>query len=57
VSVVSLVNLGAGIGPLLSLPFNDILGRIWSYRLWMLVYGIGIILEVRCLAHKSRKNG
>ncbi|GFZ46009.1 hypothetical protein JCM24511_03743 [Saitozyma sp. JCM 24511] len=45
-NLVSLVNLGAGIGPLLSLPFNDILGRIWSYRLWMLVYGIGIILEV-----------
>jgi hypothetical protein len=49
---LSLVNLGAGIGPLLSLPFNDIIGRIWSYRLWMLVYCIGIILEVRCLAHE-----
>jgi len=44
-SVVSFVNLGAGIGPLLTLPLNDWIGRVWSYRLWMTVYAIGIAIE------------
>lgn len=45
-SVVSFVNLGAGIGPLMTIPISDAIGRRWSYRLWQLVYAIGIIVQV-----------
>ncbi|KAM0754003.1 putative transporter [Meredithblackwellia eburnea MCA 4105] len=45
-NIVSLVNLGAGIGPLLSLPLNDRIGRLWSLRLWQFVFAIGVIIEV-----------
>lgn len=44
-NIVSFVNLTAGIGALLSFFLNDKLGRIWSYRLYMLIYAIGNIIE------------
>jgi MFS family permease len=40
-NLVSFVNLGAGIGALLSYFVNDRIGRVWSLRLYMSLYIIG----------------
>ncbi|KAI5478085.1 MFS quinate transporter [Pseudohyphozyma bogoriensis] len=53
-NIVSLVNLGAGFGPLLSLPLNDRIGRVWSLRLWQLIYAVGIIIEVFATGHTGQ---
>lgn len=44
-NIVSFVNLTAGIGALLSFFLNDKIGRLWSLRLYMVVYAIGVIIE------------
>lgn len=44
-AVVSLVNLGAGVGPLLTIPITDRIGRKWTYRLWQTVYAVGIVVQ------------
>lgn len=44
-NIVSLVNLGAGIGAFLSFFLNDRIGRIWSYRTYMTIYIIGNLVE------------
>ncbi|OCF31422.1 hypothetical protein I316_06824 [Kwoniella heveanensis BCC8398] len=45
-NMVSLVSLGCGIGPILSLPLNDVLGRRNSVRLWQLVNAAGLVIEI-----------
>lgn len=42
---MSFVNLTAGIGALLSFFLNDKIGRLWSLRLYMVVYSTGVIIE------------
>lgn len=44
-NIVSLVNLGAGIGALLSFFLNDRIGRVWSLRLYQLVYIVGSLVS------------
>jgi MFS family permease len=44
-NIVSLVNLGAGVGAFLSFFLNDRIGRIWSYRTYMTIYIIGNLIE------------
>lgn len=41
---ISLVYVGAGIGAALSFFLNDKIGRLWSFRLYMLVWIIGQII-------------
>ncbi|KAJ5088024.1 general substrate transporter [Penicillium angulare] len=44
-NIVSLVNLGAGIGALLSFLLNDRVGRLMSLRLYQLLYIIGSLIS------------
>ncbi|KAF7631932.1 hypothetical protein AFLA_012779 [Aspergillus flavus NRRL3357] len=44
-NIVSFVNLGAGVGALLSFLLNDRIGRRWSMRLYQLVYIIGSLIS------------
>lgn len=44
-NIVSFVNLTAGIGALASFFLNDRLGRLWSFRLYMVIYIIGNLIE------------
>ncbi|KAF3025889.1 hypothetical protein E8E14_014841 [Neopestalotiopsis sp. 37M] len=44
-NLVSFVNLGAGIGALLSFLVNDRIGRIWSMRVYHTVYVIGTLIS------------
>lgn len=48
-NVVSLVNLGAGFGALLSFLLNDRVGRILSLRIYQLVYIAGSLIS--CLSY------
>lgn len=41
---VSIVYLGAGIGALLSFFINDRIGRLWSWRLYVLIWSVGQII-------------
>ncbi|KAF6808333.1 hypothetical protein CMUS01_13914 [Colletotrichum musicola] len=41
---ISLVYVGAGVGAALSYFLNDRIGRMWSYRLYMLVWVIGQVI-------------
>ncbi|KAM0547312.1 hypothetical protein ACHAPJ_010447 [Fusarium lateritium] len=43
---VSIVYVGFGVGSALTFFINDRLGRIWSYRLYTLVYCIGTIIAI-----------
>lgn len=44
-NLVSFVNLGAGVGALLSFLLNDRVGRIWSLRTYQLVYIAGSLIS------------
>ncbi|CAG9936348.1 unnamed protein product [Clonostachys rosea f. rosea IK726] len=48
-NIVSLVNVGAGVGALLSFFLNDKLGRIWSMRVYQALYAIGSL--VACFSY------
>ncbi|KAL4811840.1 general substrate transporter [Aspergillus spinulosporus] len=48
-NLISFVNLGAGIGSLLSFLVNDRLGRIWSLRFYQLLYIAGSLIS--CFAY------
>lgn len=43
---VSIVYVGFGVGAGLTFFINDVLGRIWSYRLYTLVYWIGTLMAI-----------
>ncbi|KAF9879322.1 hypothetical protein CkaCkLH20_02865 [Colletotrichum karsti] len=43
---VSIVYVGFGLGAGLSFFLNDVLGRIWSYRLYTLVYAVGTLVAI-----------
>jgi sugar porter (SP) family MFS transporter len=44
-NIVSLVNIGAGVGALLSFFLNDKIGRIWSMRLYQTTYAVGSLIS------------
>ena len=44
-NIVSLVNVGAGCGALLSFFLNDKIGRIWSMRLYQATYAAGSLIS------------
>ncbi|KAJ5095517.1 hypothetical protein NUU61_004873 [Penicillium alfredii] len=44
-NIVSLVNLGTGIGALLSFLLNGRIGRIWSMRIYQLLYIAGSLIS------------
>ncbi|KAL4896923.1 general substrate transporter [Aspergillus ambiguus] len=48
-NVVSLVNLGAGVGALLSFLLNDRVGRIWAMRIYQSTYIVGTLIS--CLSY------
>ncbi|RDW74442.1 uncharacterized protein DSM5745_07104 [Aspergillus mulundensis] len=50
-NLVSFVNLGAGIGALLSFLVNDRLGRIWSLRLYQALYIAGSLISCFAYGH------
>ncbi|OJJ39996.1 hypothetical protein ASPWEDRAFT_46962 [Aspergillus wentii DTO 134E9] len=50
-NIVSLVNLGAGVGALLSFLLNDRIGRIWSMRIYQLVYIAGSLVSCFSSGH------
>ncbi|KAK6202205.1 hypothetical protein LQW54_008917 [Pestalotiopsis sp. IQ-011] len=50
-NLVSFVNLGAGIGALLSFLLNDRLGRIWSMRIYHIIYVIGTLISCFSYGH------
>lgn len=43
---ISIVYVGYGVGAALTFFINDRLGRIWSYRLYTLVYCIGTLITI-----------
>jgi MFS family permease len=45
------VNLGAGVGALLSFLVNDRLGRVWSLRLYQLLYIAGSLISCFAYGH------
>lgn len=48
---ISYVYLGAGAGAALSFFINDRIGRLWSYRLYVLVWIIGQIIATFSMGH------
>lgn len=48
---ISFVYIGAGIGAALSFLTNDRIGRLWSFRLYMLVWVIGQIIATFSMGH------
>ncbi|KAF9878050.1 MFS quinate transporter [Colletotrichum karsti] len=44
-NLVSFVNIGAGVGAFLSFFLNDKIGRIWSMRLYQVVYAAGSMIS------------
>lgn len=44
-NIVSLVNLGAGVGALLSFLLNDAIGRLMSLRIYQLIYIVGSLIS------------
>ncbi|KAL4874262.1 general substrate transporter [Aspergillus karnatakaensis] len=50
-NLISFVNLGAGVGALLSFLVNDRLGRIWSLRLYQGLYIIGSLISCFAYGH------
>ncbi|KAI9151508.1 Quinate permease [Paramyrothecium foliicola] len=44
-NIVSLVNVGAGVGAFLSFFLNDRIGRIWSMRLYQSTYAVGSLIS------------
>ncbi|RTE84910.1 hypothetical protein BHE90_000591 [Fusarium euwallaceae] len=48
-NIVSLVNVGAGVGAFLSFFLNDRIGRLWSARLYQTIYAIGSLIS--CLSY------
>lgn len=50
-NLVSFVNLGAGVGALLSFLINDRLGRIWSLRLYQALYIVGSLISCFAYGH------
>ncbi|KAL3456165.1 general substrate transporter [Aspergillus heterothallicus] len=50
-NIVSFVNLGAGVGALLSFLINDRLGRIWSLRLYQALYIAGSLISCFAYGH------
>ncbi|KAL5042327.1 general substrate transporter [Aspergillus fruticulosus] len=50
-NLISFVNLGAGIGALLSFLVNDRLGRIWSLRFYQSLYIVGSLISCFAYGH------
>ncbi|KAL4745951.1 hypothetical protein BDW72DRAFT_207769 [Aspergillus terricola var. indicus] len=50
-NLISFVNLGAGVGALLSFLVNDRLGRIWSLRIYQLLYIAGSLISCFAYGH------
>lgn len=48
---ISFVYIGAGVGAGLSFFVNDRIGRLWSFRLYMLVWVIGQIIATFSMGH------
>ena len=44
-NIISLVNLTAGVGALLSCLLNDRLGRLWSLRLYSTIVAVGTLIS------------
>lgn len=48
---IAFVYIGAGVGAALSFFINDKIGRLWSYRLYMLVWIIGQLIATFSMGH------
>lgn len=48
---IAFVYIGAGVGAALSFFINDRIGRLWSYRLYMLVWIIGQLIATFSMGH------
>lgn len=44
-NLVSFVNIGAGVGASLSFFLNDRIGRLWSIRLYHILYAVGSLVS------------
>ncbi|RYP67727.1 hypothetical protein DL769_005691 [Monosporascus sp. CRB-8-3] len=44
-NLISFVNIGAGVGAFLSFFLNDKVGRLWSMRLYQVLYAVGSLIS------------